>query len=281
MNNFALAPAAAHCTDGIGMEIKRDRKNRSLSINQTQAIITLLEKHDMRHTKSVTSPMDSSWTYGSEAPETNPERITKYRSQVASILFFSNCTRPDLAYSVSMLSRHLHNPNENCFKALTHVMRWLATTPTLGIHYTAPPPDKIQLEAYADASWGNDDEHAAKSPQGHLVYFAGGLIDWSASLQPIVALSTAEAEHISAFHCARSIVYYRELLEEFGHPPNGPTLLWEDNQACIAQSKNPVNHKRNKHMLIRYHYLRDLTEMNLVQLNYIGTLEDLNRLQIS
>ena len=72
-------------------------------------------------------------------------------------------------------------------------------------------------------------------------------------------------------HVRYSIKTYRQLLEEFGHLQGEPTILWEDNQACIAQSKNPVNHKRCKHILIKYHYLRHLTESNIIRLEYIVT----------
>ena len=51
----------------------------------------------------------------------------------------------------------------------------------------------------------------------------------------------------------------------------GATVIWEDNQAAIAMSKNPVQTKRNKHMLLKYHYLRDLVESNIIRLEYIET----------
>ena len=155
--------------------------------------------------------------------------------------------------------------------ALDRVMKYLAGTPHLGIVYHATDKTTLQLEAYADASFGNEDAHKARSPQGYLIYFAGGLVDWKSTLQSTVALSSAESEHIAAFHAGRTIMYYRQILDEFGHGPTGPTTLWEDNTACIAQSKNPVHHQRCKHMLVKYHYLRDMTENGILRLAYIQT----------
>ena len=54
-----------------------------------------------------------------------------------------------------------------------------------------------------------------------------------------------------------------------------PTTLWVDNKAAIAQSKNPVNHKTVKHMLLKYHYLRDLVSDRQVQLQYVSTIDQL------
>jgi hypothetical protein len=214
----------------LGMEIKRNFQKKTLSINQTQAILSFLEKNQMREPATrIVSPMAPDWKYGSSPATTDENKIKEYRSKVASILFFSNVTRPDLAYPVSMLSRHLANPNEACFAALHRLMQYLASTPTLGMAYNAPSDGTLQLEAYADASWGSDDIYKARSPHGYLIYFAGGLIDWTSTLQSVVALSSAEAEHIAAFHASRSISYYRELLTEFGLNQPNATILWEDN----------------------------------------------------
>jgi transposase InsO family protein len=259
----------------LGMEVKRDRKMKILSINQTQAITTFLETNGVTTAPFTSSPMEAGWSYGDSPPTSDPILIQKYRSQVASINFYSQCTRPDLAFPVSALSRHLAAPNEACFRALARVLNYLHTTSSLGIVYHPSDDTTLQLEVYADASFGNESINNARSPQGYLVYFAGGLIDWKSNLQSTVALSTAEAEHLSAFSASRAVVYYRQLLEEFNHAQRDPTVLWEDNEACIAQSKNPVNHKRNLHMLVKYHYLRDLTESNVVRLQYIRTTSQL------
>ena len=53
------------------------------------------------------------------------------------------------------------------------------------------------------------------------------------------------------------------------------TIIYEDNEACIAQSKNPVNHKRSKHILLKYHYLRQLAEDKIVCLEYIQTADQI------
>ena len=165
----------------------------------------------------------------------------------------------------------LHDPNPACFDALDRALHYLHHTRALGLRYVATPSTTSHLAAYADASYGGEDAHGARSPHGHAIYFADCLIDWSSTIQSTVALSSAESEHISAFHCGRTIVYYRHLLEEMGLPQSSPTILHEDNEACIAQSRNPVNHKRCKHMLLKYHYLRDLHEMQTLKLVYVNT----------
>ena len=234
--------------------------------------------------------MDAQWKYGSEPPITDPVMITLYRSRVGSISYYAQCTRPDVAYAVNCLCRHLSNPNPVCFRALNHLIHYLAGTPHYGIKYHMGNSQTLRLEeltslqnktntptlsAYSDASFGGEDCDSARSQTGYIVYFGGGPIDWKSHVQPIIAQSSAESEQVAAFNTARTVFYFRQLLEEFGHAQTGTTVIWEDNQACIAQSKNPVNHSRSKHILLKYHYLRDLTESGIVRLEYIPTADQI------
>ena len=77
-------------------------------------------------------------------------------------------------------------------------------------------PDKessVKLNAFCDANWGGETNVSAKSTSGNLIYFGSDLISWSSKLQSTIALSTAEAEHISAFTTAQTVIYFRQFLE--------------------------------------------------------------------
>ena len=192
------------------------------------------------------------------------------------MLFFANCTRPDISYAVNSLCRHLHRPNAACFSAVERLIRYLRDTPDLGLLYVAPDPDTpLSLEVYADASYGGEHANQARSQHGYLVYFGGNLIDWNSTLQNTVAVSSAEAEFIAAYHAARTTAYFRQLLDELDLHQTRPTIIWEDNTACISQSRNPVNHKRCKHILLKYHYLRVLNDLGIIRLEYISTTAQL------
>ena len=259
----------------LGMEIKRDYSTRTLSLTQTQKVITLLEDAGMRDAVPLSSPIPPQWKYGTSAPITDPERIFQYRSRVGALSHIAICTRPDLAFTVNALCRHLSNPNEKCFTALNHCLRYLAGTPDYGITYHFNRSSTLTLEAYSDSTFGGEDIDNAKSQTGLVFFFGGGPIDWSSHLQKVIALSSAEAEFVAAFTAAKSIVYFRQLLEEFGQTTNGSTTIWCDNTSAIAQSKNPVKANATRHVRIRYHYLRDLSESNIVRLQYVKTIDQL------
>ena len=255
------------------MEIKRNRAQRTISLNQTRATVNFLESIDMRDVKPLPTPMDSQWQRGDAPAITDKAKLTDYRSKVGSISYFAQCTRPDIAYAVNRLCRHLNDPNPACFRALNHLIHYLAGTPEYGITYSRPDSATLSLEAYADSSFGGDDIDKGKSHTGYVIYFGGGPVDWSSHLQAVIAQSSAEAEYVAAFNASRTVVYFRHLLSDFGLTQHGSTVIWEDNEACIAQSKNPVSHKRCKHILLKYHYIRDLTESGIVRLQYISTTD--------
>ena len=66
--------------------------------------------------------------------------------------------------------------------------------------------------------------------------------------------------------CGQEVVYIHAILLDFGVQQNRPTLVYEDNLACIAMSVNPVCRKHSRHIDIRHHYIRELYLGNLVKL---------------
>ncbi|KAH9752890.1 hypothetical protein KPL71_014885 [Citrus sinensis] len=96
-------------------------------------------------------------------------------------------------------------------------------------------------------------------------------VSWSSKKQPVVTLSTTEAEFIAAASCACQGVWMRRVLEKLGHAQNESTVIHCDNNSTIKLSKNPVLHGRSKHIDIRFHFLRDLTKDGTVELVYCST----------
>ena len=75
-----------------------------------------------------------------------------------------------------------------------------------------------------------------------------------------MALSTVEAKYMALSVATQEAVWLRQLQEELGVTEAGPTLIYEDNQGAISMAKNPVFHKRMKHVQIPYHFVREAVE---------------------
>ena len=100
-----------------------------------------------------------------------------------------------------------------------------------------------------------------------------GAISWSSRLQSIIALSTTEAEYVSAVSAGQEIIWLRNLLSEFGYKLDSPSTLRIDNQSALSVAKNPEHHGRMKHLDLRYYLLRDVVEQGLIRLEYIPTAQ--------
>jgi len=70
-------------------------------------------------------------------------------------------------------------------------------------------------------------------------------------------------------------VYLRRLLDDLLCPQDTPTVIRVDNQAAIAMSKNPINHKRTKHIDVRYHVVRGFIEEGVIKCVWVPTDENL------
>ncbi|GAA0144191.1 hypothetical protein LIER_04703 [Lithospermum erythrorhizon] len=98
-----------------------------------------------------------------------------------------------------------------------------------------------------------------------------GAIAWASKKQPIVTLSTTEAEFVAATSFVCQLIWMKRLLEALGHKDEDNTLINCDNSSTIKLSKNPVMHGRSKHIDVRYHFLRDLVKKGIVSLVYCGS----------
>jgi hypothetical protein len=91
-------------------------------------------------------------------------------------------------------------------------------------------------------------------------------ISWSSKKQPIVTLSTTEAEYVLVSSCACQGPWIRNVLDFLQLKQIDSTWIHCDNSSSIKLSKNPIMHGRCKHIDVRFHFLRDLTKDGIVEL---------------
>ena len=99
-------------------------------------------------------------------------------------------------------------------------------------------------------------------------------MSWRSKKQTTVALSMAEAEYVALAGATQEAVWMRQLTADLnGEPATEPTVVFEDNQAAIAMAKNPQFHGRSKHILIKYHFVRDKVNDGMINISYCPTTE--------
>jgi hypothetical protein len=100
-----------------------------------------------------------------------------------------------------------------------------------------------------------------------------GAVSWMSRLQSIVALSTTEAEFISAVSAGQEIVWMCSFLGELGYSFDAPSLLLVDNQLAIQVARNPEHHGRMKHLDLRFSWLHDMVNSGIIAVRYIPTVD--------
>ena len=256
------------------MQIHRDRPNRTLSISQTQFITNLLQEHSLQDSKPISTPLNpGSRLSSSMSPQNSAEaaemRQYPYISVVRSLMYLALTTRPDIAYAAGVLARFNSNPGLAHWQAVKHVLRYLKGTSDHKLAYrpsNAPEP----FITYSDADHGENLDNG-RSTGGYVVKIGTGAVSWSSKLQTLVALSTTEAEYISAVKARKEILWLREFLGELSYEIPGPSVLWMDNQSAIAVSKNPEHYQKMKHLSLHLFRLRDVVEEKVILPKFVET----------
>ena len=150
---------------------------------------------------------------------------------------------------------------------LQHLCRYVQGTKDFKLCYEPDPTCKEPFSTYADADYAGDID-TRRSTSGMVVKMGTGAISWASKLQPVVTLSTTEAEYISATSAAQEILWLRNLFQEIGYEIEGASSLYLDNQSAIAVSKNPEHHGRMKHLDLRHYWLRDVVKEGKINDTY-------------
>jgi hypothetical protein len=151
-------------------------------------------------------------------------------------------------------------------KAAERVLQYVRGTYMDGITYSDPgPANRHRLRGWVDSDYASDPD-TRKSVTGYVLSLNNGPVSWKAKRQDCVTLSSAEAEYVAASMAAQEALYLRAMLKGFGAPQEGTTEIWEDPQACIQISENPVSWKFTRHIDVRRYFVRDLVKDNIVKL---------------
>ena len=174
-----------------------------------------------------------------------------YQSMVGSLLHAARATHPDIVHAVSTVSKFNAEPTQAHLTAVKRIFRYLKGTIDVVLQYKLAG-DKLM--GYSDADWENDldDQH---SITGNVFIMSGGAVSWLSQKQATIALSTAEAEYIALGSATQEAIWLRQLLADLRIDTKTPTEISEDNQGAIAMAKNPVGHKRTKHIDIKHHFI--------------------------
>ncbi|KAL0331355.1 UNVERIFIED_CONTAM: Retrovirus-related Pol polyprotein from transposon TNT 1-94 [Sesamum angustifolium] len=170
-----------------------------------------------------------------------------YSNAIGSIMFLMVCTRPDIAYSISCLSRYMSNAGLPHWEALKWLLRYLNGSANRGLIFSKCAKG-VDLTGYVDSNYANDRD-SRRSTTSYIFTLCGSCITWKSELQQIVALSTTEAEYIAATEAFKEALWLEGIVKEIGFLKQKITIF--SFQSAIQLCKNPVFHDRTKHIDVR------------------------------
>jgi hypothetical protein len=145
-------------------------------------------------------------------------------------------------------------------------------TLSYGIEYVRN--QSTTLIGFCDADWaGSEDD--SRSTSGYAFSFGSGAFSWASVKQNTVALSTAEAEYVSASEATAQAIWLRFVLDDFGEMQAEATPLFCDNMSAISMAKNPVFHQRTRHINRKYHFIREALQEGVINVKFCKSEEQL------
>ena len=160
----------------------------------------------MEKATPIYSPMDPHVMLDNEVCEDKPADRALYLSIVGFLMFAALGTRPDIAFSVTALSRYNVQLLQMHLTAAKRVLRYPAATKSKGLLYPSASSDR-HLHGYTDSDWAG--RTSTRKPVGGYISIDGGPVSWQAKSHSVVSFSTLEAEYIAASDATREALWLR------------------------------------------------------------------------
>ncbi|CAI7876395.1 unnamed protein product [Closterium sp. NIES-54] len=199
------------------------------------------------------SPQSTPHSLSAPPLDESVEPSGPYPELVGCLMYLMTCTRPDLAYPLSLLARYVAPGRHRKvhWDVAKRVLRYLCSTSGMGLVLGGRA--RVVLTSHADASWV-DDLATQRSSQGYTFSLGSGSISWRSTRSSSVLSSSCEAEIYAGAMAAQELRWLTYLLTELGEAPRSPPVLYVDNKAMLALCQEHRLEHRTKHIALRYFF---------------------------
>ncbi|CAI7789159.1 unnamed protein product [Closterium sp. NIES-54] len=228
----------------LGLQITRDRAQCTITLTQSHMVQQVFQRFDFTYSSPQATPLSTRHSLSALPSDESVEPSGPYPELVGCLMYSMTCTRPDLAYPLSILARYVapgrHRPKH--MAAAKRVLRYLCSTSGMGLVLGGRRP--VVLTGHADASWADD--QATQS-------------------------SSCEAEIYAGAMAAQELRWLTYLLTDLGEPPRSPPVLYVDNKAMLALCREHRLEHRTKQIALRYFLARELQQRGQLRLAYVAS----------
>jgi hypothetical protein len=170
-------------------------------VSQGKYIKDMIKKFGLQDAKPMSTPMGTNDQLGVDASGNMIDQ-KQYRSMIGSLLYVT-ASKPDMMFSVCKCARYQASPRESHLKATKRILRYLKGTHDVRLWFSKGY--NFELIEYSDSDYGGC-KIDRMSTSGTCQLLRRSLVSWSSRKQNSVALSTAEAEYISAGSCCAQLL---------------------------------------------------------------------------
>ena len=257
----------------------------SYSLDQQRYTMNILGKYCPRDApfgmpphRKTPAPIDYVFTKANRPDDAEKRQLAKdyrglnYRSAICSLLYLALGTRGDIIFIVNKLAKACIDPGRTDYEALLHLFGYLRACSDFGNKYYSDVKESPMFEVlqktnvdrhsdivvFTDASW-QDCPDTGRSTTGYLIFYRGGVVEANSQLPAPIAMSSAEAEYMSACSGCMAAAHLHMLLYDFKYLgtknynksqlalPSPPTVIMVDNEAAakISLSDRLTKHARH------------------------------------
>ncbi|CAI7874165.1 unnamed protein product [Closterium sp. NIES-53] len=211
----------------------------------TEALTLVLHRFGFQFSSPLPTPLSTGHSLPAPPLDEFVEPSGPYPELVGCLIYLMTCTRPNLAYPLSLLARYVAPGRHRKvhWDAAKRVLRYLCST--LGMRLVLGGQGLVVLTGHADASWA-DDSATQRS-------------------------SSCEAEIYAGAMAAQELRWLTYLLTYLGEQPRSPLVLYVDNKAMISLGQEHRVEHRTKYIALRYFLARELQKRGQLRLAYMAT----------
>ncbi|CAI7803846.1 unnamed protein product [Closterium sp. NIES-54] len=257
-------------TSYLGLRITWDRAQRTIALTQSHMVQQVLQRFGFTYSSPQSTPLPTGHSLSAPPSDESVEPSGPYPELVGCLMYLMTCTRPDLAYPLSLLARYVAPGKHRKvhWDAAKRVLRYLCSSSGMGLVLGGRA--RVVLTGHADASWV-DDLATQQSSQGYTFSLGSGSVSWRSTRSSSVLSSSCEAKIYVGAMAAQELRWLTYLLTDLGEAPRSPPVLYVDNKAMLALCQEHRLEHRTKHIALRYFLARELQQRGQFRLAYVAS----------
>ncbi|CAI7908592.1 unnamed protein product, partial [Closterium sp. NIES-53] len=231
-------------TSYLGLQITRDRAQRTITLTQSHMVQQVLQHFGFTYSSPQSTPLPTGHSLSAPPSDESVEPSGPYPKLVGCLMYLMTCTRPDLAYPLSLLAHYVAPGRHRKvhWDAAKRVLRFLCSTSGMGLVLGGRA--RAVLTGHADASWVDD---------------------------MAMQRSSCEAEIYAGAMATQELCWLTYLLTDLGEVPRSPQVLYIDNKTMLALCQEHRLEHRTKHIALRYFLARELQQRGQLRLAYVAS----------